>query len=135
MIGLSRVTTRIGRQLSGFASGLKAQNDLQVSSNPFNFIAVKKRKQTYILAEGNCAGPGICPLSCIQAGVVVCIKQLSASRETTDRLRELGFCEQQRIKLLSRAPSLICQVCNARLALSEELAEAILVEPLQSAAL
>ncbi len=47
-----------------------------------------------------------------------------------DRLREMGFCEEQSVKLLSRDGSLICQVCNARLGISEELAESILVQPL-----
>ena len=48
----------------------------------------------------------------------------------THRLREMGFCEEQKIKLLSRHTDLICQVCNARLGISSRLAEKILVEPL-----
>ena len=49
-----------------------------------------------------------------------------------DRLRELGLGEEQRVKLLSSEANVICQVCNARLALSENLARTILVEPLPS---
>lgn len=82
------------------------------------------------ITEGRCAGPGVCPLSCIQAGVVVCIKQLSAAPDVQDRLRELGFREEQQIKLLTRESNFICQVCNARFGISEELADSILVEPL-----
>jgi Fe2+ transport system protein FeoA len=67
-------------------------------------------------------------LSEVQAGVLVTIKQLSASPEVSTRLRELGFCEEQRIKLLSRNSNLICQVCNARLGLSSQLAGLIWVE-------
>ena len=52
----------------------------------------------------------------------------------THRLRELGFCEEQDIKLLSHRPNLICLVCNARLAISSQLAETIFVEPLPSPA-
>jgi Fe2+ transport system protein FeoA len=70
----------------------------------------------------------LCPLSEVQPGVSVRIKQLSASPEMTKRLRELGFCEEQRIKLLSRNSNLICQVCNARLGLSSQLADLIWVE-------
>ena len=70
----------------------------------------------------------LCKLSEVQAGVSVTIKQLSASPELSSRLRELGFCEEQRIKLLSRNPNLICQVCNARLGLSSRLAGLIWVE-------
>lgn len=81
------------------------------------------------MVEGQCAGPRVCPLSRVKPGAVVCIKQLSTTPEVTDRLRELGFCEEQKIKLVARASSYICQVCNARLGISEKLAEAILVEP------
>jgi Fe2+ transport system protein FeoA len=88
--------------------------------------------QRYVVVEGACAGAQVCPLSRVTAGSVVCIKQLAASPEITDRLRELGLCEKQTIKLLSRHANLICQVCNARLGISEELAEAILVEPVSS---
>ncbi len=48
------------------------------------------------------------------------------------RLRELGFCEEQRIKLLSQQTNLICLVCNVRLGISAELAESIWVEPLRA---
>ena len=73
----------------------------------------------------------LCPLSEVQAGTFVRIKQLTASPEVTSRLRELGFCEEQRIKLLSNNPNLICQVCNARLGLSTQLAGLIWVEKLK----
>jgi Fe2+ transport system protein FeoA len=66
----------------------------------------------------------------VVAGTAVRIKQLAAPPDVTHRLREMGFCEEQRIKLLSRHPNLICLVCNARLGISARLAEAILVEPL-----
>jgi Fe2+ transport system protein FeoA len=70
----------------------------------------------------------LCPLSEVPPGVSVRIKQLSASPEMTKRLREMGFCEEQRVKLLSRNSNLICQVCNARLGLSSQLADLIWVE-------
>jgi Fe2+ transport system protein FeoA len=93
--------------------------------------AVKpKRSQTVYVLEGQCAGPKVCPLSRIKAGTTVCIKQLSTAPDLTDRLRELGLGEEQRIKLLARESNFICQVCNARLGISEKLAEAILVEAL-----
>ena len=77
-----------------------------------------------------CPQPFLCPLSRVNAGVAVRIKQLPASPEVTHRLREMGFCEEQKIKLLSRQSSLICQVCHARIGISARLAEQILVEPL-----
>jgi Fe2+ transport system protein FeoA len=75
-----------------------------------------------------CSRPLLCPLSHVRTGVDVRIKQLSAPAEVIHRLREMGFCEEQKIKLLSRQTSLICQVCNARLGISHRLAETILVE-------
>jgi ferrous iron transport protein A len=81
-------------------------------------------------AEAQCE---VCPLSRVRAGVAVRIKQLCAAPEVQNRLRELGFCEDQIIRLLTSQSNFICQVCNARLAISEQLAKLILVEPLQPA--
>ncbi len=89
---------------------------------------MNNEKQTYILLEGQCAGPTLCPLSRVQVGMEVCIKKLATAPEMQDRLRELGFCEQQRIKLLSRHANLICLVCNSRLGISEKIADHIMVE-------
>ncbi len=70
-----------------------------------------------------------CPLSRVQAGVRVRIKRLCAAPEVQQRLRELGLGEEQVIRLLTSQTSFICQVCNARLAISEKIARLILVEP------
>jgi Fe2+ transport system protein FeoA len=88
----------------------------------------REQPQTLLILDGHCAGPRVCPLSRVQAGTTVCIKQLSTAPEITDRLRELGFGEEQIIKLIACESSFICQVCNARLGISRKLADAILVE-------
>jgi Fe2+ transport system protein FeoA len=107
---------------------------LQLSLNwPILLPTVKEPPDAYILLEGNCSGSPLCPLSSVAAGSVVCIKRLAAAPELKDRLREMGLCEEQKIKLLSRDSNLICQVCNARLGISEELADSIFVQPLPSA--
>lgn len=72
----------------------------------------------------------VCPLNRVKAGVAVRIKQLCAAPEVQARLREIGLCEDQIIKLVTSHTNFICQVCNARLAISEKLAQLILVEPL-----
>jgi Fe2+ transport system protein FeoA len=77
-----------------------------------------------------CAGSIECPLSRITAGTSVRIKRLSAAPEVNQRLREIGMCEEQQIRLVSRPANLICMVCNARLGISEELADSIHVEPI-----
>jgi Fe2+ transport system protein FeoA len=85
--------------------------------------------ETAIRDESRCE---VCPLSRVKAGVAVRIKQLCASPEVQNRLRELGLCEDQIIRLLTSQSNFICQVCNARLAISAQLAQLILVEPLRS---
>lgn len=91
---------------------------------------MKKPASVDVVREGACAEPGVCPLSCVRAGTVARITGLAASAEVIERLREMGFCEDQRVKLVSREGNIICQICNARLGISEELAGAILVQPL-----
>ncbi len=66
----------------------------------------------------------------MRAGTSVRIKQLLATPELCQRLRELGLCEEQRIKLLLQDRSVVCQVCNVRLGLCGRLADSIWVEPL-----
>jgi len=94
---------------------------------------MRKPVPPYVILEVHCAGAQVCPLSKVKAGAVVCIKELAAAPEITDRLRELGFRERQKIKLLRRESCYICQVCNARLGISRELAESILVEAVPAA--
>ncbi len=81
-------------------------------------------------APDRCAAPAVCPLNRVRAGTTVVVKQLPASPDMNRRLREMGFGEEQRVKVLSLANNLLCQVCNARLGLSDRLAETILVQPL-----
>ena len=85
-------------------------------------------------SESECRQPFMCPLSQVRAGTAVRIKQLSAPPEVTHRLREMGFCEEQKIKLLSQQANVICQVCNVRVGISAPLAEKIIVEPLSRVA-
>jgi ferrous iron transport protein A len=78
--------------------------------------------------EPTCPQP-LCPLNRVKAGIAVRIKQLCATPELTSRLREIGFCEDRVVKLLTSHNNIICLVCNTRLALSEQIAQQILVEP------
>jgi Fe2+ transport system protein FeoA len=97
------------------------------------FPVKQKATPEFEVLEGQCAGTEVFPLSRIQAGAVVCIKQLSTAPEVSNRLRELGFREEQRIKLLAGESNFICQVCNARLAISWKLADSIMVEVVPAA--
>ncbi|MGA1238122.1 MAG: FeoA family protein [Limisphaerales bacterium] len=76
-----------------------------------------------------CLNGFVCPLNEVRPGTVCRVRQVLASPEVSRRIREMGFCEDQRVKCLSQQCMMICQVCNARLGLSEQLAKAILVEP------
>ena len=77
-----------------------------------------------------CSGAPWCPLNQVRSGARVVIRKLGSSPEVSRRLRELGICEDQVIRLLNRSTNIVCLVCNARLALNARLAETILVEPL-----
>ena len=72
------------------------------------------------------------PLSRVRAGCVVIIKQLTSDPEVDQRLREMGFGEEQRVKVITLQNNVLCQVCNARLGLSAKLAEKIMVQPVAS---
>ena len=85
------------------------------------------------VADLTCDNPW-CPLNRVKAGVAVRIKQLCATPAVADRLREIGFCEDQIVRLLTSHTNIICMVCNTRLALSSQIAETILVEPVRAAA-
>jgi len=91
---------------------------------------VKKTVKPSEVAKGSCAGAEVCPLSRVPVGSTVCIKSFAASPEVRAQLRSLGICEEQEMKLLSRDANFVCEVCDARLDLNAELAEAILVAPL-----
>lgn len=70
-----------------------------------------------------------CPLTCVRTGVAVRIRKLCAEPAMQERLREIGLCEDQVIRLVTNRTNFICQVCNSRLALSQQLAQLIWVEP------
>ncbi|MGC6427141.1 MAG: FeoA family protein [Akkermansiaceae bacterium] len=49
--------------------------------------------------------------------------------EACRQLREIGFCEEMRVKKLTNGRNMLCTVCGTRLALSKELADQIQVVP------
>jgi Fe2+ transport system protein FeoA len=83
-----------------------------------------------IRLPGECDANPLCPLNCARAGASVRIKQLPESPEVTARLREMGLGEEQVVRLVSSQAMVVCQVCNARLAIGAALAGMILVEPM-----
>jgi len=93
----------------------------------------KKTPPPYEILQGQCAGAAVCPLSRVQIGARACVTRLTSRPEVCDRLRELGLIEDQEVRLVSRHHNVICQICNARVALSQALADAILVQPLSPA--
>ena len=77
-----------------------------------------------------CSSRMTCPLSKVRAGTCVRIKRLLGEPAQCQRLREMGFCEEQQVRLLLRNRSVVCQVCNVRFGLSAGLADSIWVEPI-----
>jgi Fe2+ transport system protein FeoA len=53
---------------------------------------------------------------------------LSLSSHKCDSLREMGFCEQAKIKKIKDGRLLICDICNCKIAISKDLAQGIEVE-------
>jgi ferrous iron transport protein A len=64
-------------------------------------------------------------LNQVAVGCDVTISMLSGPG--CERLRDLGFCEQMRVRKLAGGRNLLCSVCGTRLAISRELAEQVLV--------
>lgn len=87
------------------------------------------RPEPELEALNDCCKSFVCPLNEVQPGTVCRVRQVLASPELSRRIREMGFCEDQKVRCLSQQCMMICQVCNARLGISEQLAKAILVEP------
>jgi Fe2+ transport system protein FeoA len=69
-------------------------------------------------------------LNQIEAGCSARIRRIEAPAALTHQLREMGFCEDQQVRIVRRDDAVICQVCHARLGISSELAGRIMVEPL-----
>jgi len=122
------VLTAFGALRGGWKSGVHPVISCAASEAELILRTVKQEPARITFLEGQCGQPGVCPLSKVKAGSTVCIKELLTSPDLRARLREMGMCEKQRIKLLTRDSNYICQVCNARLGISHKLAEAIFVE-------
>lgn len=45
------------------------------------------------------------------------------------QLREIGFCEEMRVRKITDGRNMLCSVCGTRLALSKDLADQIQVVP------
>ena len=72
-------------------------------------------------------GEGAVTLNEVGVGCDVRIRVLSGPE--CERLRELGFCEQGRVRKLVGGRNLICSVCGTRMAISRELADQVWVAP------
>ena len=56
------------------------------------------------------------------------VTTLDGESGTCARLREMGFCESAVIEKIAGQKTLLCQVCGARIALSDRAANSIVVE-------
>ena len=68
-------------------------------------------------------------LNQVGVGCDVRISQLSGPG--CDRLRDLGFCEELQVRKLTAGRNMICSLCGTRLAISRELAEQVVVSPME----
>ena len=67
----------------------------------------------------------------LPAGTPAKVSALDGDPNLCARLREIGFCESAVIQRISGERTLLCQVCNTRIALSDRAARHILVERIQ----
>ena len=73
-------------------------------------------------------------LTDLPVGAAGRVTELDGQPELCQRLREMGFCESAVIEKIAGARTLICQLCNTRIALSERAAEHIMVELIRGGA-
>ncbi len=59
------------------------------------------------------------------------VAELNGKVDFCQRLREMGFCESSVIQKIAGRSMLICQLCGTRVALSDQAARQIVVEPLR----
>jgi len=69
-------------------------------------------------------------LSAIRPGSSARICKLEAQPEVCHRLREMGFTEDAVVRCVQSGAACVCQIRNARIGLSSQLARHIMVEPL-----
>ena len=68
----------------------------------------------------------------VDTGRHVRIERLQGEKAVCQRLREMGFCESSVVEKIADSGSLICKVCDAKVILSKELAEKIIVKDICS---
>ena len=66
-----------------------------------------------------------------QVGINCDVRISSLTGPACERLRDLGFCEQMQLRKISNGRNLVCTVCGAKMAISRELAEQVLVSPVR----
>jgi Fe2+ transport system protein FeoA len=64
-----------------------------------------------------------------QVGVGCDVRICLLDGPNCDRLRDMGFCEQLKLRKLSGGRNMICCLCGTRMAISRELAEQVVVVP------
>ena len=74
------------------------------------------------------------PLTELPVGATGRVCALSGEANFCARLRELGFCESAVIARVSGEKTLLCQLCNTRIALSDAAARHIVVELIRGGA-
>jgi ferrous iron transport protein A len=75
--------------------------------------------------------PAESPVTLNQVGVNCDVRISSLTGPACERLRDLGFCEQMQLRKISNGRNLVCTVCGAKMAISRELAEQVLVSPVR----
>jgi len=81
-------------------------------------------------ATAHPASPGIVPLPDIPKGTIARVHRIDGEHVACQRLREMGFCEEAEVKVLTNEGPIICQICGSRVGLSRQVASAVHVSPI-----
>lgn len=65
-----------------------------------------------------------------EVGLNCDVRISSLSGSGCDRLRDLGFCEEMKLRKLSNGRNLVCNLCGAKMVISRDLAEQVMVAPI-----
>lgn len=88
------------------------------------------RKKAMVAAADSVVAAAVKPdyQTLSDAGIGCWLKVTSMVGADCEELRNLGFCEQLKIKKIAQDKHLLCSLCGSKVALSKHLAEQIRVE-------
>ena len=95
-----------------------------------HYIKLHSGMRFSLIRKSHCKGGKLAAEQTLFGASVGCdfqVVALKGCEATCHRLREMGFCEQARVRKITAGGNTVCTVCGSRVALSKKLAESIVV--------